>query len=130
MDEPSHDLHPKVHPASREILPEDPLHLHGFEVPGDPNVMLRLLVEEYARLGFGLDELTALARDPFYQAFHGLWKMLGEEEFRTRIMSILARCGVTRARTVIVKPVPEQVVQIQIGTVTSGAGNAGGSNHV
>ena len=51
----------KVHPATREVLPDDPMEMHGFEVPGDPNLMLRLLVEEYARMGWGAEEI--LQRD-------------------------------------------------------------------
>ena len=31
----------KVHPASREVLPDDPLSLHGVEVPGDADLMMR-----------------------------------------------------------------------------------------
>ena len=63
---------PKIHPATREILPEDPMEMHGFEVPGDPNLMLRLLVEEYARMGWGAATIVQLARDPNYQALYGL----------------------------------------------------------
>ena len=51
---------PKVHPASREMLPDDPLEMHGFEVPGDPELMLRLLVEEYARMGWGMEAILAV----------------------------------------------------------------------
>ena len=33
---------PKVHPLDREMLPEDPLHLQAFEVPGDTELMFRI----------------------------------------------------------------------------------------
>jgi hypothetical protein len=91
---------PKVHPATREMLPDDPLDLHGVELPGDTELMMRLLVEEYARMGWGLEAIMQLARDPFYQGFHGLWRLYGEEELRRRISTILSRVGVTRVRTV------------------------------
>ena len=55
---------PKVHPASREILPDDPLEMTGCEVPGDPDLMLRMLIEEYARIGWGVEAIMQLARDP------------------------------------------------------------------
>jgi hypothetical protein len=103
----------KTHPASREMLPEDPLDLTGFEVPGDPDLMLRLLVEEYARMGWGLESILALARDPFYQAFHGLCVLYGEAELRRRVSAVLARVGVTRVRTVEA-PLTEQLVQIEV----------------
>ena len=108
------NLVPKIHPATREILPEDPLNLHGFEIPGDTDLMLRLLVEEYARLGNGLDEIMQLARDPFYQAFHGLWRLHGEEELSRRVGATLARTGVTRVKTVTSVPLSERLVQIEL----------------
>jgi hypothetical protein len=111
-DDPN--LVPKVHPASREVLPEDPLNLHGFEVPGDPALMLHLLVEEYARLGAGAEQILMLARDPFYHAFHGLYRLLGEAELRRQVSEILRRCGVIRVRTREQTPPPQQVVQINL----------------
>ncbi len=109
---------PKVHPAAREILPDDPLAMHGFEIPGDPELMLRLLAEEYARIGWGLGSIMQLARDPNYQAFHGLFQRFGEEGFRVRIVEILSRCGVIRVRTEEARPSPDPdaVVQLDLPT--------------
>jgi len=110
---------PKVHPATREVLPEDPMEMHGFEVPGDPNLMLRFLVEEYARLGWGTEEMMQLARDPNYQAFHRLLSAFGESELTERIQQILARCGVIRVSTIEKKSAPAEpdVVQIDLSIV-------------
>ena len=105
---------PKVHPATREILPDDPLEMQGFEVPGDPELMLTLLVEEYARMGWGADAILALARDPNYQAFHGLWQFLGEEQLAARVRQVLARCGVVRVNTQETMPISEQLVQLDL----------------
>jgi hypothetical protein len=108
------DFVPKVHPATREAQPDDPLNLHGFEVPGDPALMLRLLVEDYTRLGADTEQILKLARDPFYHAFHGLYRLLGEEQLRRQVSEIVRRCGVIRVRT-REAPVPlEQVVQINL----------------
>ena len=106
----------KVHPASREVLPDDPLSLHGVELPGDTDLMLRLLVEEYARLGFGLDRLMDLARDSFYQSFHGLLSVYGEQELRRRMANVLDRVGVSRIKIVEqqVEPLPGQLVEIDL----------------
>ena len=106
----------KVHPASREMLPDDPLSLHGVELPGDTDLMLRLLVEEYARLGFGLDRLMDLARDSFYQSFHGLLSVYGEQELRRRMANVLDRVGVSRIKIVEqqVEPLPGQLVEIDL----------------
>lgn len=104
----------KTHPASREMLPDDPLQMQAFEVPGDADLMLRLLVEEYARIGWGPEAILALARDPNYQAFHGLYRQFGEEELRRRVGEIAARCGVMRVKVKEKPPVPEGLVQIDL----------------
>jgi hypothetical protein len=115
------DLVPKIHPATREMLPEDPLETQAFELPGDPVLMLRLLVEEYARMGTTADEIMRLARDPFYQSFHGLWRLFGEGEFRRLVGDIAARCGVVRVRTIQANPpaeAPDNLVQLQVNMPT------------
>jgi hypothetical protein len=105
---------PKVHPASREVLPDDPMEMHGFEVPGDPELMLRMLVEEYARIGWGVEAILQSARDPNYTAFYGLRKSLGEDELRRRISRIIARCGVIRVKATETEPPSERLVQIEL----------------
>jgi len=103
----------KVHPASREILPDDPLEMQAFEVPGDADLMLRLLIEEYARIGWGADAILALARDPNYRALHALWQTYGEPELARRVRDALSRCGVIRVRATETKPLSERLVQIE-----------------
>jgi hypothetical protein len=105
---------PKIHPATREMLLDDPLEMQALEVPGDPGLMLRLLVEEYARMGADAEQILELARNPFYQAFHGLWLLFGEDELRRRVEAIVRRSGVIRVRTVERQPVSERLVQIQL----------------
>lgn len=106
---------PKVHPATRDVEPEDPMNLHGFEVPGDPEIMMRMLVEDFARLGHGLDDLMSMARDPFYHALHGVWLMYGDDELRRRLTAILSRVGVMRVRTVFAPEAPG-LVQINLSS--------------
>ena len=105
---------PKVHPATREVLPEDPMDLHGFEVPGDPHLMMRMLVEDYARMGWNTEAIMSLANDPNYQVFHGLLRMFGEDELRRRIADVIARCGVMRVKTTERESPPTQLVQIDL----------------
>jgi len=114
MDYENPNAAPKVHPASREVLPEDPMDLHGFEVPGDPNLMVRMLVEDYARMGWSTAAIMGLASDPNYQVFHGLLRMFGEEELRRRIAETIGRCGVMRVTTTEREPLPTQLVQIEL----------------
>lgn len=112
---------PKVHPATRPVEPEDPMNLHGFEVPGDPEFMLKILVEEYARLGYSLEPLMALCRDPFYVGLHGLWRLFGEEGLRRRIATILSSCFVIRTRTSEAASEPEQLVSLTLSTGKEGS---------
>ena len=114
MNSESSNAVPKVHPASREVLPEDPMDLHGFEVPGDPDLMMRMLVEDYARMGWNTESIMSLANDPNYQVFHGLLRMFGEDELRRRIVSVIGRCGVMRVKTTEREPPPTQLVQIDL----------------
>lgn len=107
---------PKLHPASREILPDDPLQLQGCEAPGDQELMLRILVEEFARLGWRAESIMRLACDPNYLAFHGLYLRFGEDELRRRVASILARCGVMRFREQEITTMSEQLVQLNLPT--------------
>jgi hypothetical protein len=104
----------KTHPASREMFPDDPLEMQAFEVPGDVDLMLRLLVEEYARIGWGTDAILELARNPNYQAFHGLYRQFGEEVLRRRVGEIASRCGVLRVKVKEKPPATEGLVQIEL----------------
>jgi hypothetical protein len=106
----------KVHPISREMLPDDPLHLHGREVAGDHELMLRLLVEEYARLGWGTEAILGLARDPNYVGFHGLLCLFGEAGLRHRINRVIARTGILRVSEYEApsEPTPDELVEINL----------------
>ena len=102
----------KPHPKDRSVEPEDPMNLHAVELDGDPELMLRIVIEEYARMGCDLESLMALCREPFYQGLHGLLLLYGEDELRKRVSEILSRTGVTRVRTVHRHPSTDQLVQI------------------
>ena len=104
----------KVHPASREMLPDDPMEITGFQAPGDPDLMLRMLVEEYARIGWGVDAVMRLALDSNYRAFHGLLRTLGEDGLRMRVSEIMSRCGVMRVKVEESEPVSDRLVQLEL----------------
>src|SRR5262245_53159073 len=111
----SHELRgsPKVHPLDREMLPDDPLHIQAFEVPGDTELMFRVMIEEFARMGWDATAIGGLARDPFYAALHGLWRLYGEEGFSRRVSEVLSRVGVVRVRTFVAPP-PADLVPIEV----------------
>lgn len=108
------DLVVSLHPASRAAEPDDPWELNACELPGRPEVMLRMIVEEYARLGFDAQQLVALARHPFYTGLHGLWRHFGEERLRQEVQRILARTGVMRVREAPAEAQPSPAALVQI----------------
>lgn len=75
---------------------EDPLELHGWQLPGNPELMLRLLVEEYARFGCSAEQILAMAQDGWYSAFYALRQQLGEQRFAGVVHETMARCGQAR----------------------------------
>ena len=105
----------KVHPATREMLPDDPLEMQAFEVPGDPELMLRVVAEEYARMGASVDDIMQLARNPFYGGLYGQWLRMGDAEMHRRLTGILRRCGVIRTK-IVERTAPPETVQIQLST--------------
>jgi hypothetical protein len=118
MLDPMPHATPKIHPATREILLDDPLELQACEVPGDPQLMLRLLVEEFARIGWDTAAIMQLACDPNYQAFHGLLRLYGPNEMRQQVSQIISRCGVMRVtrQEKPLDPPPDQLVQVDLPT--------------
>ncbi len=99
---------PKVHPATRPVELDDPMHLNATLVEGDVDLMLRSIVQEFAGMGWNADSVLGLFRDPFYPTLHGLWSALGEEQTRARIEEVLAGTGTFRFRTTIVEAEPDE----------------------
>lgn len=85
-----------THPAERPVEPEHPMALMADSFGGDPEVMLECVIQEYARLGHGTEQLIAMCRDPFFQAIYGLRELFGDEGLERRIRDIVGRCGVLR----------------------------------
>jgi len=116
METPAARLVPKVHPMTRGMEPDDPLSLHATPVEGDPEALIRAVVQEYAWMGFDLDEIVTLFRDPFYPMLHGLWVALGEAGIRGRIDAVLRCHGVYRFRSTIFEaPDEDEPDLVQIG---------------
>lgn len=88
----------KVHPLTREVAPEDPMELYVTRVAGDPEVMLRCVVQEYAWIGWGAEQILGLFHDPFYPALHHLLGLYGESELRDRVVRLLRQTGVFHCR--------------------------------
>lgn len=109
---------PKVHPASREVMPDDPMTLWATPVAGDPDLLIRAVVQEYAWMGWNAEQIAGLFRDPFYPMLHGLWRVFGEAGVRERIDAVVHRCGVFRFRSTVYEEPGEaapELVQIGLG---------------
>jgi len=133
MSEVTESFVPKVHPATREVTTDDPLELHATPMPGDPAVMLACLVQEFARLGYGADEIVALFRDPGYPALGALLDLYGERGLRDRVEDLVRRTGVLRfSGHVIDEPDPEDADEpelIRLGLRHHPAQAGGGDSH-
>jgi hypothetical protein len=123
-------LVPKVHPATRSVASEDPLEMLATQVPGDPEVMLQCLIQEYASMGWNAGQIFQLFADPAYPALHSLLQACGEAAVRERIADLLDQTGVFRCEgTVIEEPEPTEepeLVQLGIPANWKGGDHANG----
>jgi hypothetical protein len=109
---------PKVHPATRPVEPEDPMTLEAIPVAGDPDLMLRCLVEEYAWMGWDTEEIFRLFRDPSYPVLYSLLRAIGEEKIRDKIQSILGQTAVLRFAGTVredIEPVEPEPELVELG---------------
>ncbi len=71
--------------------PDDPMMLVGVGLPGGPESsrdMAYTFAEEFARMGYGEQDLLRLFQDPFYQSAHSAFELLGEKA----IIEIVGEC--------------------------------------
>jgi hypothetical protein len=92
---------PKVHPLDRGVEAEDPMELVATPVQGDPDVMLQCLVQEFAWMGWDLEQLMELFHNPCYPVLNQLLAYYGEDEVRARVQALVGRSGVFRVHEVI-----------------------------
>jgi hypothetical protein len=70
------------------------MQMRGNSVPGDQQVMLQCLIEEFARMGWDANQIGLLFENEFFLASHGLAERLGQKAVRECIEQTLQRCGV------------------------------------
>ena len=100
---------PKIHPATRAVEPDDPMTLHAAEVEGDPDIMLQCVVQDYAWMGWGAEQILSLFRDRSYPVLHQLLSMYGDAGIRERIDELLGQMGVFRVQGFVHEsPDPEE----------------------
>ena len=122
---------PKVHPASRPVEPEDPMTLHATPVSGDPAVMLRCVVQEYAWMGWDSEAILRLFHDPGYPALNALLGFYGEPSLREQIETCLAKTGVLRVKcTIEEEPASESEPEVhEISIPANLPSRSKGTNH-
>ncbi|MBX7105762.1 MAG: hypothetical protein K1X57_16890 [Gemmataceae bacterium] len=99
---------PKVHPATREVEAEDPLELIANPAPGDPDVMLNCMIQEFAWQGYDAAQLLRLFLNPEYPVLNQLLDCYGLEEVRRRIDETLTGFDAFSVHAVIAEtPDPE-----------------------
>jgi hypothetical protein len=116
----------KVHPATRALEMEDPLEMFATAVPGDPEVMLQCLIQEYASMGWNTKQILSLFNDPSYPALHSLLHAYGESAIAEQIAALLDRSGVFCCEgTVIEGPEPSAEKElVELGIPAQWKGNA------
>ena len=79
---------------AKPAAPDDPMQVRGDSVPGDQQVMLQCLIEEFAHIGWNAHQIGLLFENKFFLASHGLAERLGQKAVRECIEQTLQRCGV------------------------------------
>ena len=120
------NLVPKVHPLTRAAGQDDPMELVATPVAGDPDFMLQCIVEEFAWMGMGAEELLGLFRSPAYPVLNQLLRHYGAEAVRERVQALLGALGGVRCCEIInEEPDREEdeepeLIQLSVGRITGG----------
>ena len=114
---------PKTHPATRPAEPEDPYALHAMATAGDPDTMLRCVVEEYSRMGWTIEQILCLFRDPFFPVLFGLWRDLGETRLRQRLAEIVRQTGIFHFQTTVLEAPEPQPQELELELIQLGFHN-------
>ncbi len=85
-----------AHGRDKQPEADDPMELVMSGVPeGDPEIMATCIIEEYARLGMGEEEILELFSQPVYRTY-ALYEKWGESRIRELIRRTLSRTGQAR----------------------------------
>ncbi|MBI4516573.1 MAG: hypothetical protein HY699_12245 [Deltaproteobacteria bacterium] len=77
----------------------DPQELVGVMLPAGPEAMREMaytFAEEFARNGYGREQIVALFRNPFYSGAHGAYRALGAQAAEAIIDECVAVWGRVR----------------------------------
>lgn len=82
---------PKVDPRTRPLEAEDPLELVAQPGLGDPQQMLRCLLEEFLAMGWEPQALARLFHDPSYPLLVQLERCVGAETVARCLVELVER---------------------------------------
>ena len=86
----------------KEPESDDPMELVCERIPGDVDVLARCVIEEFAQIGYGAEELLTLFREPVYPMLNRILQTEGETFVRNLIGEVLDKCGTLRVNAKIV----------------------------
>ena len=89
--------------------PSDPEMLVGVMLPSGPEAMRDMayvFAEEFARMGYGREQILSLFRNPFYAGAHGAYRALGPDAVAAIVDECVAVWG--RAKPVLRAGRPEE----------------------
>ena len=81
---------------NKTVEPDDPFEMVGVSYPSDPGVdriTARCIVEEYALIGFGADDVRRLFMSPNYAALYALFQRYGDEFVDESIATVFPTKG-------------------------------------
>jgi hypothetical protein len=83
----------------KELESDDPMELMCEQVPGETQFLMRCVVEEFAQIGYGAEDLFSLFREPVYPMLNRILQSEGEPFVRNFIEEVLNECGTLRTTT-------------------------------
>ena len=91
----------------KEAEVNDPMELvcetiPGDAGPGDAAFLARCVIEEFALIGYGAEDLFTLFRDPVYPMLNNILRKEGEAFVRNLIGQVLGEWGTLKVKTEIV----------------------------
>ena len=86
----------------KEAEANDPMELVCEAIPGDPLFLAQCVIEEFALIGYGAEDLVTLFRQPVYPMLNNILRKEGEVFVRNLIDQVLGEWGTLKVKTEIV----------------------------
>ena len=86
----------------KEAEANDPMELVREAIPGDPLFLAQCVIEEFALIGYGAEDLVTLFRQPVYPMLNNILRKEGEPFVRSLMKQVLGDWGTLKVKTEIV----------------------------